>query len=214
MIPPGLSAVDRAVVVVDRALRSLFGVSAHTARPSPAEGLTEPELSAAEQRRVAGLMRVNHAGEIAAQGLYHGQAVAARSANLCQALERAAEEEGDHLLWCEQRLSELGERKSLLGPFWYLGAFGIGALAGLAGDRWNLAFLAETERQVTAHLEKHLRLLPAEDRKTRVVLEQMRIDESRHAQAATRAGGHELPFPAPRVMQLTSRVMTTLASRL
>lgn len=214
MAPPTLSAIDRAIIAVDRALRSVSGVSVHTARPSPAAGLAEPELSEAEQRHVAGLMRINHAGEVAAQGLYHGQALATRSAPLRQALERAAEEEGDHLLWCEKRLAELAARKSFLGPFWYLGAFGIGALASVAGDRWNLAFLAETERQVTIHLEKHLTLLPAEDQKTRVVLEQMSADESRHARAASRAGGRELPAPAQWLMQLTSRVMTTVAYRL
>ena len=213
MARPTLTTIDRAIIAADRTLRSLFGVSAHSARPSPAEGLAEPELSQTERRRVAGLMRVNHAGEVAAQGLYHGQAFAARSASLRDSLERAAGEEGDHLLWCEQRLTEVAGRKSVLGPFWYLGAFGIGALAGVAGDRWNLAFLAETESQVTRHLEKHLSWLPVEDQKSRRVLEQMCVDESRHAREARRAGGRDLPVPVKWLMQLSSRVMTSVAYR-
>lgn len=210
---PRLNATDRIIVIIDQGLRSVLGASTHTGRPNPAEGIAEPQLSDGERTRVAALMRVNHAGEVAAQGLYHGQALTARGSPLRRSLERAAEEEGDHLQWCERRLTELSARKSLLGPLWYAGAFGIGALAGLAGDRWNLAFLAETERQVTTHLQRHLALLPDEDRKTRLVLEQMRADESRHARTASRAGGRELPGAARRLMQLASRVMTTVAYR-
>jgi ubiquinone biosynthesis monooxygenase Coq7 len=156
-------------------------------------------------------MRVNHSGEICAQALYHGQALTARDAQAKDALEHAAQEETEHLAWTERRIEELGGRKSLLNPLWYASSFAIGAAAGLLGDRWNLGFLAETERQVVAHLEGHLRRVPAEDEKSRAILEQMKDDESRHATSALQHGAAALPGPARFVMRLASRVMTRAA---
>jgi ubiquinone biosynthesis monooxygenase Coq7 len=175
----------------------------------PEAGMTE------EQRRVsAALMRVNHAGEVCAQALYQGQALTARDSAAKAALERAAREETEHLAWTERRIEELGGRKSLLNPAWYAGSFVIGALAGLAGDRWNLGFLAETERQVVAHLDGHLRRLPEEDRRSRAIVDAMREDEARHATSATGHGAAALPEPARAAMRVTSRIMTTASELL
>jgi ubiquinone biosynthesis monooxygenase Coq7 len=159
-------------------------------------------------------MRVNHAGEVAAQALYMGQALVARDDATRAKLERAAAEENDHLAWCQERLDELGARPSVLAPFWYAGSFAIGALAGLAGDRWSLGFVVETERQVEAHLDHHLAELPPADRASRVVLERMKSDEVRHADDARAGGGAELPRPVRRLMSLVSKVMTTTAYRI
>lgn len=175
----------------------------------PGGSLAEPE-----RQLVAGLMRVNHAGEVAAQGLYHGQALVARDPAVRQVLERAAREESDHLAWCEERLRELQDRPSRLHPFWYAGSFAIGAVAGLASDRVSLGFVAETERQVERHLDSHLQQLPAEDARSRAILEQMRTDEQAHGEMARHSGGVALPRAVQKVMQMASRVMTGTARHL
>jgi len=162
---------------------------------------------------VAGLMRVNHAGEIAAQGLYQGQAATARLTTVRASMEKAAEEENDHLAWCQERLAELGSRPSILNPIWYAGAFAIGATAGLIGDRWSLGFVAETERQVVRHLEDHLARLPRGDARSKAILEQMKIDEQRHGATAEQAGGAQLPAPVRQLMGAVSRIMTRGAYR-
>ena len=159
-------------------------------------------------------MRVNHAGEIAAQGLYQGQAATARLEEVRDAMERAADEENDHLAWCEERLAELGSRPSILNPLWYAGAFTIGAVAGLVGDRWSLGFVAETERQVVRHLDDHLGMLPPDDDRSRSILEQMKVDEERHGAVAEDAGGASLPAPVRHLMSVVSKVMTRGAYRL
>lgn len=202
--------IDRLIISFDRGLRTLFA-PAQTLRAVPGEALPDVPLDERTRPHVAALMRVNHTGEICAQALYQGQALTARASEAKQALEQAAQEETEHLAWTERRIGELGGRKSLLNPLWYAGSFAIGAAAGLLGDRWNLGFLAETERQVGAHLQGHLDRLPAEDRKTRAILEQMKIDEARHATSALGHGGAELPEPARRAMRLASRVMTRTA---
>lgn len=199
--------LDRFIVAFDKGLRTLFA-PAQTLRPVPGEALPDVTLSDPERRDVASLMRVNHSGEICAQALYQGQALTARNAQARATLEQAAREETEHLAWTERRIEELGGRKSVLNPFWYAGSFAIGAAAGLLGDRWNLGFLAETERQVVDHLEGHLRRVPAEDSRSRAILEQMKDDEARHATSAFRHGASELPTPVRLAMRLASRVMT------
>src|SRR6185503_3594140 len=204
--------VERLIMEFDRALRAVAGV--HRAqRASPAEDVAEAELNERERAHAAALMRVNHVGEICAQALYQGQALTARSAENRNALERAAREEEDHLAWSAARIRELGGRPSLLNPLWYAGSLAIGAAAGAAGDRWNLAFLAETERQVEEHLSGHLAALPEGDARTRTLVEAMRRDEAGHRESAQRLGAGELPAPARAAMRLASRVMTTLAYR-
>jgi ubiquinone biosynthesis monooxygenase Coq7 len=203
--------LDRLIGEADHALRTVYGRPQTTERPTPTEDVEEGELSDRERTLSAGLMRVNHAGEIAAQALYQGQALTARVPEVHSRLERAAQEENDHLVWCEQRIEELGSRKSLLNPLWYAGSFAIGAAAGAAGDRWNLGFLAETERQVVQHLDRHLQRLPFQDTRSRAVVTQMKEDEARHADTAVNAGGAELPAPVKALMRLTSRVMTRTA---
>jgi ubiquinone biosynthesis monooxygenase Coq7 len=207
---PPLPTLDELIVAFDKGLRTVFA-PAHSLRPVPGEGLAEAELDSGQRAHTAALMRVNHTGEICAQALYQGQALTARNPRARAALEQAAQEETEHLAWTERRIEALGGRKSLLNPAWYAGSFAIGALAGLLGDRWNLGFLAETERQVVRHLEGHLQRLPAADEKSRAVLEQMRKDEARHATSAITYGGGELPEPAKRAMQLSSKVMTETA---
>jgi 3-demethoxyubiquinol 3-hydroxylase len=199
--------LDRLIVSFDRGLRTLFAPASH-AGAVPGEDLPEGDLDARARQHAAALMRVNHTGEVCAQALYQGQALTARDSRARTALERAAEEEAEHLAWTEHRIEALGGRSSLLNPLFYAGSFAIGAAAGLLGDRWNLGFLAETEHQVVAHLEEHLRELPPEDRKSRAILEEMRADEARHATAALEHGGAELPAPVRGVMRLASRVMT------
>ncbi|RMD79956.1 MAG: 2-polyprenyl-3-methyl-6-methoxy-1,4-benzoquinone monooxygenase [Gammaproteobacteria bacterium] len=203
--------LDRLILGLDHALRTLWGEPHATGRPYPGEALDEAPISEAERRHVAGLMRVDHAGEVSAQALYQGQAVTARRPEVRRAMERAALEENDHLVWCRRRLEELGSRTSLLDPFWYAGSFAIGALAGAAGDRWSLGFVVETERQVVQHLDDHLRRLPPQDARSRAILEQMKEDEGHHATTALRAGAAELPGPVKGLMRLTSKVMTTTA---
>lgn len=205
------SPLDRLLIQADQAVRTVWGRPVTTGRPDPAAGCNERKLSEHERRVAGRLMRVNHVGEICAQALYQGQSLTARNEKTQHALERAAAEENDHLAWCEQRLQELGSRKSFLNPLWYAGSFSIGALAGFAGDRWNLGFLAETERQVVAHLDRHLDRLPEQDTRTRAILEQMKIDEGRHATSALRAGGALLPGPVSRAMRFASRLMTGTA---
>lgn len=201
---------DGLIVELDKALRTLFA-RAVTTRPMPAGDLPEAEMSAEESRRAAGLMRVNHSGEVCAQALYQGQAIMSRNESTREALEAAAREETEHLNWTESRIEELGGRKSLLNPLWYAGSLTLGMIAGRLGDRWSLGFLAETERQVESHLTDHLARLPAQDVRSRAVVEQMRTDESRHAQTARRLGAAELPVPVRTTMRLASRVMTRSA---
>ncbi|MDJ0777803.1 MAG: 2-polyprenyl-3-methyl-6-methoxy-1,4-benzoquinone monooxygenase [Gammaproteobacteria bacterium] len=183
-------------------------------RPYPAGTVDEHELSDDERAHAAGLMRVNNAGEVAAQGLYRGQALTARRAALGAAMIEAAEEENEHLNWCQRRLEELGERRSLFDGFWYWGSFAIGALAGAAGDKWSLGFVKETEQQVCGHLDSHLERLPQQDQRSRAILEAMRADELRHADNAAAAGAAELPLPVRRVMTAVSKIMTVGAYRL
>lgn len=201
--------LDHLLTTLDRALRSVWATPvAARPMPQPQTPGSDSELSAEQKRHAASLMRVNHAGEIAAQALYHGQAAFARRPEVKTMLEQAAREEADHLAWCEQRLRELGSRPSLLGPLWYAGSFAIGAAAALAGDRVSLGFVSETERQVEGHIDSHLERLPAADTKSRAVLEVMRADEIAHGAQAREAGGVELPTAARAAMQATSKVMT------
>jgi len=200
--------LDRLLISLDQGVRTVFGRPQVTERENPAEDLADAELSDEEKDRVARLMRINHTGEVCAQALYAGQALTARLTEIRGGMERAALEENDHLDWCERRIDELGSRKSYLNPFWYLGSFAIGVAAGLAGDRWSLGFVAETERQVEAHLDDHLGRIPERDAKTRAILDQMRDDEIGHATKAIEAGGAPLPAPIRLAMRLTSKVMT------
>lgn len=205
-----LTGLDLLLAEADRALRTL-AAAAHPSRPNPAGDTTDAPLADQERRHSAGLMRVNHAGEIAAQALYQGQALTARNPAVRESLRQASEEEGDHLAWCEERLRELDARPSLLNPLWYAGSFAIGALAGALGDRISLGFVAETERQVEGHLHEHLERLPHEDVRSRRILEQMKQDEMRHGEAARAGGGLQLPSAVQAVMRLTSHVMTRTA---
>jgi len=207
-MPGDRTLADQLLVSADRALKALFA-RPRAARQTP--GTAQPAPPEAERRQAAMLMRVNHAGEIAAQGLYHGQALVARDPAVRAVLERAGREETDHLAWCEQRLRELGDRPSLLDPLWYAGSFAIGAAAGLSSDKWSLGFVAETEKQVERHLDSHLAQLPEQDARSRAILTQMRADEQAHGQLAQQAGGVALPPVVSKAMQLTSKVMTVTA---
>ncbi|HKU78999.1 MAG TPA: 2-polyprenyl-3-methyl-6-methoxy-1,4-benzoquinone monooxygenase [Rhodanobacteraceae bacterium] len=198
---------------LQRALDTVAG-AAVAARPSPGETLPLPELDAGERRHAAGLMRVNHTGEVCAQALYDGQAAFARDPATRAHLETAAAEETDHLAWCAGRLQELDNRPSLFNPLWYAGSFAIGAAAALAGDRWSLGFVVETERQVEAHLGEHLQRLPPSDLRSRAILEAMQVDEARHADNALARGGRKLPSPVPLLMRGASAVMKAVAYRL
>ena len=202
------SPIDQLLINMDQAVRTVFGRPQVTERSNPSVGLSSAELTEGERDHVARLMRINHTGEVCAQALYQGQALTAKLPRVRARLQRAAQEENDHLDWCEARLRELGDRKSLLNPFWYAGSFAMGALAGLAGDRWSLGFVVETERQVESHLDHHLEQVPPRDEKTRAILEQMKKDEVGHANLALAAGGAELPGPVKLAMKLTSKVMT------
>lgn len=202
--------LDPLIIEFDRALRTVFG-PALSARPVPGAGLPEADLTEAEKRHAAALMRVNHCGEICAQALYQGQALTSRDPAVTETLRQAAREETEHLAWTEKRIGELGGRRSLLNPLWYAGSLAMGVAAGKLGDRWNLGFLAETERQVEAHLTDHLKRLPAQDCKSREILDQMRADEMGHAETAVRLGASELPGPVRLAMKLASRVMTRTA---
>ncbi|MEO8314146.1 MAG: 2-polyprenyl-3-methyl-6-methoxy-1,4-benzoquinone monooxygenase [Pseudomonadota bacterium] len=199
---------DQLVISADRALRALLAPT-RASRPTPGQTGEAPTGSA--RTRAAELMRINHAGEIAAQGLYHGQAMVARDPAVRDLLVQAGREEADHLAWCETRLSELHDRPSRLDPLWYAGSFVIGAVAGLASDRISLGFVAETERQVERHLASHLEELPADDTRSRDILIQMQKDEQAHGELARKSGGAALPVPVRKLMQATARVMTTTA---
>lgn len=203
------SAIDNFFGTVDTALRVIGGDSQALRKPPTRN--EECALTESERHTAAELMRINRAGEIAAQALYQGQALTATNASIRETLHRAAREEIDHLAWTSQRLRELNAHRSYLDPLWYAGSFAIGAVAGLAGDKWSLGFVAETERQVSEHLSGHLAKLPAADVKSRAILNQMLADETAHATAAVRAGGRELPYPIRATMRAMARIMTTLA---
>ena len=199
--------IDRLIIEFDRTLRTLLA-DAQSVRPHPDATLAETPLEEAEKKQAAALMRVNHTGEVCAQALYNGQSLTARNPETIAALRQASREETEHLAWCDKRIGELGGHKSVFNPLFYSGSFALGAIAGALGDKWNLGFLAETERQVGQHLDEHLARLPAKDSKSRAILEQMRIDEAEHAATAVAHGAAELPKPAKAVMQLVSKVMT------
>ncbi len=205
--------IDSVLTAADSALRTLFA-RPHATRAIPAPSQATGELSEAERREAGALMRVNHVGEVCAQALYTAQAAVARDPALRARFIEAAHEETDHLAWTRQRLDELGARPSILNPLWYAGAFGLGLVAGRLGDPLSLGFVAETERQVEAHLDSHLDRLPSGDSASRAVVEQMKVDEARHASQAVDAGAAELPAPAKAMMRAASRVMTTLAHRI
>lgn len=202
-----MNPLDRLIIEFDKGLRTVLAEQ-HSVRPLPDRDAAERPLSAEEKRHAAALMRINHSGEVCAQALYNGQAITARNPATEAALRQAAREETEHLAWCEKRIRELGGRKSLLNPLWYAGSFTLGALAGALGDKWNLGFLAETERQVGKHIEDHLGRLPAQDEKSRAILAQMAEDEARHAATALEHGGAELPLPVRLAMKLSSKAMT------
>ena len=204
--------LDHCIVEVDRALRTLFGVSTATA-DVPGQELDESDMSDQQRRHAAALMRVNHSGEVCAQALYSGQAATARNDDVQAVLKEAAAEEAEHLAWTVSRVEALGGRSSVLNPLFYVGSFAIGAFSGVLGDRWNLGFLAETERQVEAHLDGHLESLPEEDRRSRAVVARMKDDEARHALTATEHGGGELPDPVKKIMKLAARAMTSATYR-
>ncbi len=206
-----LDLPDRIITHFDQALRTLFGKARGSGRKNP--GLIQPhsDLSAEEARLTAGLMRVNHAGEVAAQALYEGAGLTAHQPAVKELMQQAAREEGDHLIWCRERLRQLDSHTSYLDPLWYAGSLAIGSLTGAIGDRWSLGFVVETEHQVVAHLDDHLQRLPRKDGNSRAILEQMREDEGRHATAAHHAGGIQLPKPVRKAMHLVSRIMTRTA---
>ncbi len=208
------SPVDRLLLQADSALRTLLPLGAQANRPSPARDQADAELGASETAHVAGLMRINHTGEVCAQALYQGQALTARLPRVREAMEHAATEEIDHLVWCEQRIRELGSRPSILNPLFYGLSFGVGAVAGLISDKVSLGFVAETEEQVCKHLDEHMRQLPSTDQKSRAILQQMHEDEKRHATSALEAGGMRFPTPVKLGMTLLSKVMTKSTYRI
>jgi 3-demethoxyubiquinol 3-hydroxylase len=204
---------DQLILEFDRALRTVLA-PARSIRSTPGDMLPEANLDAEQRRHVVGLMRVNHCGEICAQALYQGQALTSRDPAIREALRGAANEETEHLAWTEQRIAKLGGRKSLLNPLLYLGSLSLGLAAGALGDKWNLGFLAETERQVEAHLDGHLISLPADDDRSRAIVDQMRLDEIQHAETAILYGGAELPAPVKMAMKVVAKVMTGTAYRI
>ena len=210
------SPFDKLINEVDQSLRTIFTSPPTTERPYPAKDVSElTPLTDQERKTSARLMRINHSGEIAAQGLYRGQALTAKREDIREQMERSAMEENDHLSWCETRIKELDSHKSYLNPVWYWGSFSIGALAGVVGDKWSLGFVKETEDQVVRHLDEHMSKLPANDLPDRVILKKMKEDEQHHADVAVKAGGAKLPWPIRKItMPLTSKVMTTLSSRI
>lgn len=209
-----LTTLDRLLAGANNALRTVAAPTGRASRPSPADNVAECQLEDSQKRHAAGLMRVNHAGEVAAQGLYQGHAAVARDPETERDLQRAASEEFDHLAWCEQRLGELGAGPSRLSAFWYAGAFAIGTASGILGDKWSLGFIAETESQVCAHLDSHLDRLPDDDLKSRAIVQQMRAEEAEHGENAKAAGAADLPRVVQQLMRLTARIMTTTAYRL
>lgn len=220
-----LNLIDKLISELDQSLRTVHTLAPTTERSYPAndisielgkgsENTDEDTLNEAERSLSASLMRINHAGEVSAQGLYRGQSLTAKREDIREQMERSAMEENDHLNWCEQRLNELDSRKSIFGPVWYWGSFAIGASAGLVGDKWSLGFVKETEDQVVRHLQEHLQKLPAQDERSRAILEQMKIDEEHHADVAVDAGASKLPLPIRKViMPLMSKVMTGTAAK-
>ncbi len=208
------SPIDRLIIGFDNALRMATGTATEASRENPAGSIPDLVMEEEQRKHAAGLMRINHAGEICAQALYAGQAATARSANVQSDMQQAAKEEIDHLSWCKERLDELDSHPSLLDPLWYAGSFAIGAVAGLAGDGWSLGFLKETENQVEAHLEGHIDELPPEDARSRAILDQMKIDEAKHAQMAEDSGAYDLPEPVRRLMKTTAQVMKSVAYRI
>lgn len=210
-----LTVIDALLSEVDQALRTVHTLAPTTERPNPSIGIDSGELNDSDKKLSASLMRINHAGEVSAQGLYRGQALAAKRDDIREQMERSAMEENDHLNWCELRLKELDSHKSYLSPVWYMGSFGIGAIAGLVGDKWSLGFVKETEDQVVKHLDEHLEKLPSDDNSSRAVLEQMRVDEAHHADVAVKAGAAKLPFLVRKVfMPFMSKVMTVTSSKI
>ena len=214
-----LNLLDKLINEVDQALRVIHVKAPTTGRNNPTEALdpdfSGQDLSEVETKLSASLMRVNHAGEVAAQGLYRGQALMSKSDDIRKQMKASADEENDHLNWCETRLEQLNSHKSYLSPVWYLGSFGIGAVAGLAGDKWSLGFVKETEDQVGKHIDTHLGKLPSNDHASRAILEQMKIDEAHHAEVAVEAGAAKLPLPISKfVMPLISKVMTTVSAKI
>ncbi len=208
MLTRHVNPLDKLIIQADSVLRTIFGNPPLSGRPYPAAACSEAELSEQGKRHAARLMRVNHSGEVSAQGLYQGQALTAKLPNVRLKMEQAAIEENDHLVWCAQRLNDLGARKSLLNPVWYIGSFLIGTTAGMLGDKWSLGFVAETEHQVVRHLNKHLASLAEDDERSRAILEQMKIDETKHATTALHHGGSELPVAVKKLMRLMSKIMT------
>ena len=206
--------LDEVLINVDQAVRTVFGKPEVTERSNPADEYSDTELSDEERLEAARLMRINHSGEVAAQALYQGQALTAKLPEVREKMERAALEENDHLAWCEERIKELGGHTSYLNPVWHAGSLMIGAIAGWAGDKWSLGFVAETEHQVVAHLNDHLSRLSEKDVKSRTILEQMKEDEGHHATVALEAGGTPLPAPIRKLMSLTSKIMTRTAYRI
>ncbi|OGS89127.1 MAG: 2-octaprenyl-3-methyl-6-methoxy-1,4-benzoquinol hydroxylase [Gallionellales bacterium GWA2_59_43] len=205
--------LDRLIVEFDKGLRTLFS-QAHSARPHPDANTPDAPLDEAERKHAAGLMRINHSGEICAQALYQGQALTARDPAVQAELKQAAQEETEHLAWTSRRVHELGGHLSVLNPLWYTGSLTLGAVAGLLGDKWNLGFLSETERQVGGHLQSHLGKLPEHDEKSRAIVQQMYVDETKHSDMAKRMGGAELPEPVKFVMKATSKILTHAAYRI
>jgi ubiquinone biosynthesis monooxygenase Coq7 len=209
-----MNLIDTLIIQADQALRTLVPGSVSAARVNPAKATPAAELDDAARSHAAGLMRINHTGEVCAQALYQGQALTAKLPQVRASMEHAAAEEVDHLGWCEDRLRELDSSPSLLNPLWYGMSFGLGALAGLAGDKWSLGFVAETEQQVCEHLKEHLGVLPAGDEKSKRIPEQMLVDEARHASTALDAGAAELPAPIKQGMAVMAKVMKTAVYRI
>ena len=209
-----LTPLDRVIAGIGRTLRAVNSAPTPAARPSPAANIDEASLTDQERLHAAGLMRVNHAGEVAAQGLYQGHATVARDPSIEDQMKQAAAEEFDHLAWCEERLRQLGSKPSVLGPLWYAGAFAMGAASGVLGDRWSLGFIEETERQVSEHLSGHLRKLPQDDARSRAIVTQMRHEEEVHGARASEAGAAALPGPVRGLMRSVAKIMTRTAYRI
>lgn len=209
-----ITATDRLLAGLGNALRTVAAPAGKSPRANPARDIAEAELDGRQKAHSAGLMRVNHAGEVAAQGLYQGHAVVARDSNIEAQMQAAADEEFDHLAWCEQRLTELDQEPSKLSPLWYAGAFTIGALSGALGDKWSLGFIAETEQQVCDHLDSHLDKLPDEDERSRAIVSTMRDEEAEHGENAKQAGAAELPQAVKQLMRATAKLMTSTAYRI
>lgn len=205
------SLLDQICINADSALRAVFGKAETTGRENPSISVQETTLTAEERKHSAGLMRVNHTGEVCAQALYHAQGMISRNKQVKEQMQQAAIEEGDHLAWCSGRLAELSSHTSYLNPFWYVGSFMIGISAGLIGDQWSLGFLAETENQVVEHLENHLKVLPKDDLKSHKIIQQMRSDEAHHRDDALQHGAKILPNPMKKLMRITSKLMVKTA---